>query len=231
MNYTYVISDIHGNYDLFVKLLEQIKFSEFDKMIICGDIFDKGKDSIGLLKFIRQHSNIILLIGNHEYEFLKYYNSIMASLDDNFNQEKVLDKINSYFYSEDKKLTWDDIEWLETRPYYYESNDFICVHAGLEISNKGIIEPEKNKVEFMIYNRDFKEPDFKFVYNKCILFGHTPTRYINGKDEIIMYENDNIVTPQKINDYYKIHLDCGTSFSQKLGCICLENLKTFYVEE
>ena len=38
----YIISDIHGEYDLFIKLLEKIKFNKNDKMIICGDIFDKG---------------------------------------------------------------------------------------------------------------------------------------------------------------------------------------------
>ena len=39
---TYIVSDIHGEYDLFIKLLEKIKFSNSDTMIICGDVIDKG---------------------------------------------------------------------------------------------------------------------------------------------------------------------------------------------
>ncbi len=38
----YVCSDIHGEYDLFVKMLQRINFSSMDEMIICGDIIDKG---------------------------------------------------------------------------------------------------------------------------------------------------------------------------------------------
>ena len=42
----YFASDIHAQYDLFLALLEKIKFSEKDEMIICGDIVDKGPDSV-----------------------------------------------------------------------------------------------------------------------------------------------------------------------------------------
>ena len=32
---TYFVSDIHGEYDLFMRLLDEIKFSSDDEMIIC----------------------------------------------------------------------------------------------------------------------------------------------------------------------------------------------------
>lgn len=38
---TYFVSDIHGEYDLFMRLLDEIKFSSDDEMIICGDAIDK----------------------------------------------------------------------------------------------------------------------------------------------------------------------------------------------
>lgn len=38
----YIVSDVHGEYDLFVRLLKRISFSEEDKMYICGDVIDKG---------------------------------------------------------------------------------------------------------------------------------------------------------------------------------------------
>lgn len=55
---TYVISDVHGEYDLFIKLLEKIKFSDSDKIIICGDVVDKGPDSVKLLKYVLSKPNI-----------------------------------------------------------------------------------------------------------------------------------------------------------------------------
>ena len=36
----YVISDIHGNYDLFMELLKKIKFSEKDTLYVLGDVVD-----------------------------------------------------------------------------------------------------------------------------------------------------------------------------------------------
>lgn len=48
----YCISDLHGKYELFQKLLNVIHFSEKDTMYICGDIIDKGENSIRLAKYI-----------------------------------------------------------------------------------------------------------------------------------------------------------------------------------
>ena len=59
----YLISDIHGEYDLFIKLLRKIDFSSDDEMIICGDIIDKGQDSVKLLKLIKSMPNFRFISG------------------------------------------------------------------------------------------------------------------------------------------------------------------------
>ena len=46
----YVISDIHGEYDLFMKMLEKIKFQDTDTLYILGDILDRGPNPIHLWK-------------------------------------------------------------------------------------------------------------------------------------------------------------------------------------
>ena len=53
----YIISDIHGEYSLFIELMQKIGFSENDEFYICGDIIEKGDDSIKLLKLIIQLLN------------------------------------------------------------------------------------------------------------------------------------------------------------------------------
>ena len=63
----YVVSDIHGYYDLFIKLLEKINFNQDDLLYIIGDICDRGPDTLKLIFYIQKHDNIILLKGNHEY--------------------------------------------------------------------------------------------------------------------------------------------------------------------
>jgi Calcineurin-like phosphoesterase. len=42
---TYVISDIHGCYNEFLSMLEKIRFSGSDNLILSGDYIDKGKQS------------------------------------------------------------------------------------------------------------------------------------------------------------------------------------------
>ena len=82
---------------LLKELLNKINFNKNDKMIICGDVIDKGNNSIKLLKYIRKQSNMFFIIGNHEYEFLKYYNRLMLEVEDGFDYNKLLTKINDYF--------------------------------------------------------------------------------------------------------------------------------------
>ena len=44
--YTYVISDIHGQFDAFMKLIEKIEFGYDDEMYILGDVIDRGPQSL-----------------------------------------------------------------------------------------------------------------------------------------------------------------------------------------
>ena len=67
---TYVVSDIHGQYDTFVKGLEDIGFSDSDKLYVIGDAIDRGPDGIKVLNHIRLNANMELIIGNHEFMML-----------------------------------------------------------------------------------------------------------------------------------------------------------------
>lgn len=68
----YVLADIHGFYDLTVNALtEQGYFADREphKLIICGDLFDRGKQCKQLCDFITgllEKDEVILIRGNHE---------------------------------------------------------------------------------------------------------------------------------------------------------------------
>ena len=78
----YCISDIHGYYDLFCRLLEKIRFGGGDKLYVLGDIIDKGPDSIRLAKLLFSMPDVYCIAGNHEYDFLKYYRTLMMPTKD-----------------------------------------------------------------------------------------------------------------------------------------------------
>ncbi len=67
---TYVVSDLHGQYDIFEKVLEKIQFSENDFLYVLGDAIDRGSESIKILLKIMDSDNMDLLIGNHEFMML-----------------------------------------------------------------------------------------------------------------------------------------------------------------
>lgn len=229
---TYVISDIHGEYGLFVRMLDLIKFSDGDTLISCGDVIDKGRESVRLLKFISDMPNARCINGNHEYAFLKYYWGLMRESPNDF--DCVLKKLQEYFPYDGHLLDWKTVDWLESRPYYIEEKDYICVHAGAPIDSDNRVLPlERATREQLVYDRNFKNPDLEIRDSKCVFFGHTPASYfLNGESKIIAYRRKQAkYGGGSIADFYKIHLDTGAGLGQTLGCFCVETCRAFYVKK
>lgn len=68
----YVTADVHGYYTYLITALEQAGFfrdTEPHKLIICGDVFDRGEEALQLQAFIldlMEKDQVILVRGNHE---------------------------------------------------------------------------------------------------------------------------------------------------------------------
>ena len=225
----YCISDVHGEYGLFIKLLEKIKFSDRDELFICGDVIDKGQDSVKLLKYIFSKSNIHTIIGNHEYDFLKLYHSLCSA--DNVDYNFVLEKLRQYF-TDGELLDYETLDKLDELPVYIEGDNFICVHAGVPIDAEGnAVHPSRADECTLVYDRRFKEPSLIPKTDKCIIFGHTSTGNIAGVNKILAYKKHGVEKALKISDYCKIHLDTGAWSHGVLGCISLDTCKVFYVQK
>ena len=88
------MSDIHGEYELFLKLLDKIGFSENDELYICGDIIEKGRDSVKLARYIFSMPNAKVIMGNHEDAFIKHYNLGQEIC---FNKSAIENKFNEIY--------------------------------------------------------------------------------------------------------------------------------------
>ena len=223
---TYFISDIHGEYELFIKLLKEIDFNNSDSLYICGDMIDKGKDSIKLIKFISEQENIFAIMGNHEYYFCKYIEGLRAQLGLN-NLKTIAKKIKEYFPYSSEEISLKEIEYIFNLPYYIETDDFICVHAGLEVKDNKIIPLKKQEPNYMLFNRSFKDNNFEPI-NKPILFGHTPCFY-DKEDGRFIKDIKSDYSANKFSFYSKIRLDTGVSYTKMLGVLRKEDMKEFYV--
>lgn len=65
-----VIGDVHGRLDLLQALIGALPT---DHSIVCvGDLIDRGEDSAGVLRFVRDHDRLSSLMGNHEAMLLAF---------------------------------------------------------------------------------------------------------------------------------------------------------------
>lgn len=226
----YCISDMHGEYDMTLRLLDEIGFSDDDTLIVAGDIIDKGRASVKLANFIFSLSNSICVLGNHEYDFLKRYRAMTR--EDGADFDFVLSELKKQFPYDGGLLDWDTIDGIEGMRYYYEGDGFICVHAGVPLDKDGKILPlESAYVEQLVYDRVFKNPNTRVVDDRCVLYGHTPTCAISGDYRIIKYRRDSAgFGGRNIADYSRVHLDTGVYLTDVLGCFCVDTCECNYVK-
>ncbi len=142
---TYAISDIHGCYEEYIKLLEKINFSENDTLYILGDICDRGEKPMEIYNDIMARDNVISLFGNHEH--LAYINLRHLIKNDvsKLTKDERLDLIDwltsggkptfSEFISLSKADRMDFMEFLKSFSMYEDitinGKRFVLTHAGL----------------------------------------------------------------------------------------------------
>jgi len=226
----YVIADVHGCYDLYLKMLEKIGFSDNDTLYFLGDAIDRGPDGIKVLLDMMARKNVVPFWGNHEDMFYRVVSSIgkELTLDERIDVEGTMIGWTEFNGGEPTWEAWcalsDDqqhalLAYLETFMLYEElevnGRRFLLAHAGLgKYAERKT--PDDCSDEEMIWERmDYDKVYWPHVY---LVTGHTPTGYIDPA-----YANRII---QKNNH---IAIDCGAVFGGTLGCICLETLEEFYV--
>jgi len=152
------ISDVHGQYEVLVKLLKE--HHVIDKnfnwvfgnghLVVLGDVFDRGPnvtEAFWLIYRLEQQAKedggkVHVLLGNHEIMVLnkdlryiheKYVKSaqLMATTYDQLYSE------NSFFG-----------KWLRKKPVMVRINNMLFVHAGIstEFVNKGYTQSQANKL-------------------------------------------------------------------------------------
>ena len=72
----YIISDIHGLYSRYEKMLEKINFSNDDLLYVLGDVIDRGDRGIDILLDLMEKDNVEMFLGNHEHMMLTYLNNL-----------------------------------------------------------------------------------------------------------------------------------------------------------
>ncbi|MEG0255980.1 MAG: metallophosphoesterase family protein [Vagococcus sp.] len=186
--YLFVIGDIHGEIELFLSLLQDFDKSEH-QLVLIGDLLDRGRKSKECLllgmKLVKE-MEAIYLRGNHEQLFLdflrdpenRYSNYLLNGGGETIEcllHQGALDEYSPTEMSLMIQTRYKElILFLETLPYYFEWEQYICVHAGVNLS----LPSWKNtsKRDFLWIRNEFHTMSNKT--GKVIIFGHTPTMYL-----------------------------------------------------
>ncbi len=231
---TYVISDIHGEYDKFVELLKKIKFKDTDTLYILGDVVDRGPHPIKTLLMLMNMPNVICLVGNHELMALECLEFLMKEITDKSIDEMDENMINNLltwqangssttldeFYELDADLKQDVIDFIKDFSIYeevkVEGRNYLLVHAGL-----GNYSPENDIEDYSLHDLVWARADYdtRYFEDTCVVTGHTPTQIIEGNPRPgYIYKKNN-----------HIAIDCGAHFpGGRLAAICLDTGEEFY---
>jgi calcineurin-like phosphoesterase len=233
---TYVTSDIHGEYDLFIRLLEKIQLKDDDTLYVLGDVVDRGPHPIKILLKLMEMPNVLCLVGNHELMAIECLEFLMQEITDtalDSLDEKMLDNLVTWQYSGSRttieefrqlnRMTQAEIiEYIKDFLIYEElkvsDKDYLLVHGGL-----GNFYPGKDIEEYSLKELVWDRAEYYITYfgEKYVITGHTPTQDIPG--------NPNPGYIFKGNNH--IALDCGCNRPDgRLAAICLDTMGEYYVE-
>src|SRR4051812_14165764 len=65
------VGDIHGCYQEFEEMIGRLELVPGDRLVLLGDLINRGPDSLKVIDLARQ-TNALSLLGNHELRLLNF---------------------------------------------------------------------------------------------------------------------------------------------------------------
>ena len=221
---TYVMSDIHGSYQQFLSILDQISFGDSDTLYIVGDLLDYGEEAMELIDDLSLRLNVYCIAGEHDFlaaRMLAGFDKMLKS-GATPDAEYIADMTAwvkdggqatlEAFRALDNDAREGVLEYLEELTLFEDitvkGKRYVLVHAGIADYEAGA------ELEDYLPEDFFSEPldsSYALIEDATVVVGHIPTK--SGRIE---------------RGEGSIFLDCGACEGGKLGCLCLDNGKEFY---
>lgn len=181
------VSDIHGNLPFFLALMEKVRLTPDDILILLGDLLEKGQDSLPLLRHLmalsRTHT-VYPVCGNCDGLVLRFFES--GELDSRFFASYLPRHPESAIRQLARERgfeQWTDLPrlrrdlraafpeewaWLKAMPTVLETEHLVFVHGGVP-SLEGMEELDRWGC---MKNDDFLGQGHAF--DKWVIVGHWP---------------------------------------------------------
>ena len=224
---TYVMADIHGEYEKFTRLLDRIGFSERDTLYVLGDVIDRGRGGVEVLRDMMARPNVIPIIGNHESLALTTFKAILCG-----KPPEVFKRSRSYriwkecggavtaraFAALDRERQRQIVSYVESFSVYRE---LTVAGQAFHLSHTlPPYDPSRDIHEVTVTEFVWGEPDYGKRYDEHTVFitGHTPTGLLDPAFAGRIWRGNG-----------HLAIDCGAPFEGgRLGCICLETMEEYY---
>jgi serine/threonine protein phosphatase 1 len=168
------IGDIHGCHQEFAELLARLELTKDDRLILLGDLVNRGPDSCKVIDLAREHRALSLL-GNHELRLLNY----RRTGDTKFFKESDAET--------SEKLRPEDWDYLEAMPltHHEPELDTVFVHGGFLPDEPWQKQPANVVTRIQVIDRDGKPrkradvpdaPPWADLWSgpPFVIYGHTP---------------------------------------------------------
>ena len=136
----FVTSDIHSHFKPFKESLDKAGFDPHNEnhwLIVCGDVFDRGPDSVELLKFIMSLERKILVKGNHDILLDELCMRGFPYSHDKHNGttrtvQDISGKQSAYDFHYACEVAWNKLaRYRELLVNYFETQNYIFVHSWI----------------------------------------------------------------------------------------------------
>ena len=174
------VGDIHGCHKEFSDLLDKLDLQKDDRLILLGDLVNRGPDSAKVVELAREVA-MVSLLGNHELRLL------------NFRKTDDPTHLKKYDYETIDQLRGKDWEYLEAMPLTYEDADFgvVFVHGGFVPDKPWQKQPARIVTRIQVVDKNgeprkrSEAPDAThwselWAGPPFVVYGHTPREEISS---------------------------------------------------
>lgn len=190
----YVTSDLHG-YPLegFLALLQKAQFGPEDYLFVLGDVIDRGRQGVELLRWMADQPNVQLILGNHEMMLLSVSDWLLSEVtEESLVEPEKIELLNDWYANgaaptiaglrklraEAPDVLDGVLDYLRDAPFYdvveAGGTEYVLLHAGIEN-----FEPDRPLDTYDPDELLWTRPDLHTEYydHAVVVFGHTPTGY------------------------------------------------------
>lgn len=249
----FVTADIHSFYYPFIEALAEAGFDKDSPehwLIVCGDCFDRGPDSVELLHYLMSLERKILVKGNHDLLLeeccLREFPYSHDFSNGTVKTIEAIGEVNKGFtFEECCQNTWNKLAaYRSLLVNYFETENYIFVHSWIPTITYGKSKPwyiHDRTYEYLENWRTSSKADWEEAMwdnpffntkaglnktGKTIVFGHwhcSTGHSISSGGELSEFGTNACWDIYKNEDWKIISLDKCTAYTGKVNVLVIED--------